>query len=392
MALLLTLRTEAVCFTILVFFFAFSMKYQRNEENRSFQRLNLFALGFVVCEALALLSANVWADPTARLSRLCHGIYSLFAILFCYEFLCYVVHLTRGQTRMKKVRWCLLAVPLAYALAIPFLPLSLHPEETFRYGSGPLLWVACGVTMALAAAAFLFLFLHREKIPKGTRTALVVMLLFIAASVGLQVLWPELLLSGAAMTVVTIASFFLVENPIERYRKHAFFDLAANIPNRNRYSVDMLQLDNKYEDAAAQVSFACVACDMNNLKEINDNYGHEAGDHFLHLAAAILQRELRSALGVYRTGGDEFTAIYELTDAAVIQAEIQAVHRACSTALLPSGQPMSLAIGAAFAHAGETVFQTAHRADQVMYQHKAERKHCAAAQTDAPLPGPNQSK
>lgn len=380
MVLLLTLRTEAVCFTILVFFLVFSMKYQRNEENRSFQRLNLFALGFVIFEALALLSANYLPDPAAPLVRCLHGIYSLFAILFAYEFLCYVVHLTRGQDQMKRIRRCLLAVPLVYALAAPFLPVSLRSNQDILCGSGPLIGAACAVAAALALASVISLLRHREEIPRGSRLALGLMLLLILIAIAFQTLWPGLLLSGAAMTVVTISAFFLVENPIERYRKHAFFDLAAGIPNRNRYSVDMLRLDNKYEDTAYQVSFACVACDMNNLKEINDNYGHEAGDHFLRKTAAILQKELRSALGVYRTGGDEFTAIYELADPDTILEEIQAVHTACKATLLPSGKPLGLAIGFATAQPGETVFQTAHRADQLMYHNKAEMKRRAAAQ------------
>jgi diguanylate cyclase (GGDEF)-like protein len=307
-------------------------------------------------------------------------LYSLFAILFSYEFLCYVVHLTRGHDQMRRIRWSLLAIPLGYALGVLFLPLDLLSSQGIFCGAGPLIEVACAVAAALALAAFVSLFLHRGEIPRGSRLALVLMLLLMIAASACQALWPGLLLSGAAMTVITISAFFLVENPIERYRKHAFFDLAANIPNRNRYSVDMLRLDNKYEDTAYQVSFACVACDLNNLKEINDSYGHEAGDHFLHEAAAILQQELRSALGVYRTGGDEFTAIYELADPDTILEEIQAVHTACKSALLPSGKPLSLAIGFAVAQPGETVFQTAHRADQLMYHNKAEMKRRAAAQ------------
>lgn len=50
-----------------------------------------------------------------------------------------------------------------------------------------------------------------------------------------------------------------------------------------------------------------VAADLDNLKEINDRYGHQEGDRALIAAAAILKQTYREADIIARLGGDEFT-------------------------------------------------------------------------------------
>ncbi|MBR6316408.1 MAG: diguanylate cyclase [Lachnospiraceae bacterium] len=57
------------------------------------------------------------------------------------------------------------------------------------------------------------------------------------------------------------------------------------------------------------VSFVIVSLDLNYLKKVNDNYGHEAGDRYIQSAANILKDAVGERGETYRTGGDEFLAI-----------------------------------------------------------------------------------
>ena len=58
-----------------------------------------------------------------------------------------------------------------------------------------------------------------------------------------------------------------------------------------------------------QDSLAVFNMDVNNLKYVNDNFGHEAGDALINKAAASMRRiEARNVL-TFRVGGDEFIAV-----------------------------------------------------------------------------------
>jgi diguanylate cyclase (GGDEF)-like protein len=60
---------------------------------------------------------------------------------------------------------------------------------------------------------------------------------------------------------------------------------------------------------------AVILCDFDHFKNINDQYGHEAGDAALTRAAVVLRRALRESDVVGRWGGEEFMAILPGTDA-----------------------------------------------------------------------------
>ncbi|MCR4590028.1 MAG: diguanylate cyclase [Lachnospiraceae bacterium] len=68
--------------------------------------------------------------------------------------------------------------------------------------------------------------------------------------------------------------------------------------------------EKMYEEAkrSGKALFVCVA-DMNGLKRINDNYGHESGDRALEELSKIVRDSLESGDMAFRTGGDEFLII-----------------------------------------------------------------------------------
>ncbi len=58
-----------------------------------------------------------------------------------------------------------------------------------------------------------------------------------------------------------------------------------------------------------QKSFGIIMLDINGLKYVNDNYGHEAGDKLIIKAAENITQSVRKADYVFRFGGDEFVVL-----------------------------------------------------------------------------------
>ncbi|MFT6924633.1 MAG: diguanylate cyclase (GGDEF)-like protein/hemerythrin-like metal-binding protein [Psychromonas sp.] len=91
----------------------------------------------------------------------------------------------------------------------------------------------------------------------------------------------------------------------------AITDALTNLPNRRHA---MLHLSALWEKAQQQnVPLSCLMIDADHFKQVNDNYGHDAGDQVLTALTKKLQETLRNDDIVCRLGGDEFLVICENT-------------------------------------------------------------------------------
>lgn len=81
------------------------------------------------------------------------------------------------------------------------------------------------------------------------------------------------------------------------------FDALTKVRNRTAFNVRMTLLDKSKKNSCL------VVFDLNNLKQINDQYGHAVGDHRLQIAASFIESVFAPYGIVYRIGGDEFCVI-----------------------------------------------------------------------------------
>ena len=87
----------------------------------------------------------------------------------------------------------------------------------------------------------------------------------------------------------------------------ALTDSLTQLPNR-RNGMDYL-MSELLSSQSGGASLACLMMDIDHFKEINDTFGHTAGDAVLRQLAAILRSAARTEDMVFRYGGEEFTAI-----------------------------------------------------------------------------------
>jgi diguanylate cyclase (GGDEF)-like protein len=119
-----------------------------------------------------------------------------------------------------------------------------------------------------------------------------------------------------------------------------------------------------------------VFCDVNRLKEINDNHGHAAGDFALIRVAERLAGAVRSTDTIARLGGDEFGIILEKTGLDAARDKLDALARALAETC-EYGQsviPLSAAFGIAAIRAGLDSDALLEEADRNMYAAKSNHK------------------
>ncbi len=108
----------------------------------------------------------------------------------------------------------------------------------------------------------------------------------------------------------------------EKYRANE--DVLTRLVNR-RFALDYL--NRRLTNTKSKEQFCVIAVDLNYFKEINDNFGHDSGDHVLRAVAHRLEAAVRSSDIVARMGGDEFLVIVNrLKDMSHIEKIIEKIR------------------------------------------------------------------
>lgn len=107
---------------------------------------------------------------------------------------------------------------------------------------------------------------------------------------------------------VTIAS---LKSYIASVHDKAYTDPLTKVRNKTSYAIDAQSLQD--EMSSGMREFALVMLDLNDLKLVNDRYGHDRGDEYLQEGCQLICRVF-SHSPVYRIGGDEFVVILRRGD------------------------------------------------------------------------------
>lgn len=117
-----------------------------------------------------------------------------------------------------------------------------------------------------------------------------------------------------------------------------------------------------------------IAIDIDYFKQVNDTYGHQAGDEALIWIASVLRSALRHDDVLARIGGDEFLALLPARSEQEVRTICSRLVTSVSTApRLVQGKlmPLSISCGGAFARSGMTIDALMQEADRALYEAKA---------------------
>ncbi len=168
-----------------------------------------------------------------------------------------------------------------------------------------------------------------------------------------------------------------MKNQVTHMDMLAYQDALTHVKNKAWY--DKIEERVNADIEAGKARFAILMADLNNLKKINDNYGHEHGNDYIfgacHIICVIFDHS-----PVFRIGGDEFVVLMENRDYDDKDKLIEELKLAYEeTSKDESKEPWerySSAIGVAVFDSAvdkcmNDVFK---RADEAMYKHKQESK------------------
>ena len=168
-----------------------------------------------------------------------------------------------------------------------------------------------------------------------------------------------------------------MKNQVSHMDTLAYQDALTHVKNKTFYDQTKERVDDDIINGRAK--FAILMVDLNNLKKINDNYGHEHGNDYImgacHEICVIFQHS-----PVFRIGGDEFVVLLENSDFEIRDKLLAKLNenfdRISSDETKEPWERFSGATGLALFDperdiSMDDVFK---RADKLMYQHKLESK------------------
>ncbi|WMJ80539.1 GGDEF domain-containing protein [Clostridium sp. MB40-C1] len=120
--------------------------------------------------------------------------------------------------------------------------------------------------------------------------------------------------------------------------------------------------------------FCLVICDLDKMKEINDEYGHLEGDKYIVGTSKIILDIIKGKGYVGRIGGDEFVIILEYEDIQQIQEIIFTIKQSVHEILHEKNTGISLGYSL-FPNDGDTLEDLIKVADERMYNDKGSRKN-----------------
>ena len=139
-------------------------------------------------------------------------------------------------------------------------------------------------------------------------------------------------------------------------------DILTGVMNRNEMNnyVDKICMENTVSGNSVGVIFA----DLNGLKRVNDQYGHNEGDILLKNAAKVLE-EVFDTAEIYRAGGDEFTIIVTGITEEELNKRVEDIRRVSQ-----KYEHVCFAIGQCYDDNRSNVRQALKIADERMYEDK----------------------
>ena len=182
---------------------------------------------------------------------------------------------------------CIISIPTGIIFSV---------NSVNSYSRGVLFFIPFTITILY----MLFLIIHSQhnylRSQFSERILLFVIIFILAFAMILEIIFGFHFFVWTS-TSISLPLYYLLLNI-----NHAILDPLTGAFNRLKYTKDIDEMRSTQNCVAALI-------DINNFKNVNDQYGHEVGDQFLIQLVKIVNSHIASNGSIYRIGGDEFVVI-----------------------------------------------------------------------------------
>lgn len=260
--------------------------------------------------------------------------------------------------RMKLKTAMIFGIPLVInflaAFSSLFCGISFGYNANNEFVRGPIGYLP--FVVAFGYVVILLILTMKERRRGGMMEAMIVSAIVIAAF--------------ASTVLESVFHFRAIQNP-SIGASIAFYYLFLHTNRNNRDELTgALTRRRFYLDAEKyrHILSAVISLDINDLKYINDHYGHQEGDKALTSVTDLIKKYMGTNASLYRNGGDEFMILCYKMDNDKVEALINKIRKELENT------PYRCAIGYSGYHSGDELERACKEADQAMYENKRAMK------------------
>ena len=341
----------------LILLFSIRLGSQRGTQERE---LRSFWLTVISCLLLSIedtLESMASLDPSLRFWRTLLSASGY--ILRSSATLGLVLAVCRPERRKSPWLWVPFALNAAVCFSAFFTDAAFGFDENYTFYRGPLGYVSFAVPIFYLLTILYLTF--RRYLQYGRRSDQLI--LISCAFLCLMSATLDVNHGGDRLTeAIMISSIF-------------FYLFLRSYDIRRDSLTSVLNQQSLYDDCESMKKNICAAAslDMNGLKILNEQQGHQAGDAALKKIGACLHDVSGPDVRAYRVGGDEFVLLFFRHQEPAVRETMDQIRESIDRA------GFSIACGYAMREEGDTPEDTIRRADMKMFESKAQyyqvRKH-----------------
>ena len=166
---------------------------------------------------------------------------------------------------------------------------------------------------------------------------------------------------------------------ISDLNRRAYVDALTSVRNKGAYASYIEDMQGQMDADPGAMEYAIGVFDCDDLKSVNDNYGHDKGDAYLKAASRLICKVFQHS-PVFRIGGDEFSVVLRNDDYRNREELVDTFEKACA-AVNDASQNIWEQVHVSFGLAvydrlsDKSVIDTVRRADKMMYANKRQHKN-----------------
>lgn len=188
------------------------------------------------------------------------------------------------------------------------------------------------------------------------------------------IMGPKGRMTGVIDVVTDITAEHAMRNrlmaEVQKMSKLASTDALTGLANRLEFQDELDLLTGEEQ----QEPFALVMVDLDNFKEVNDRFGHSAGDDVLVEFALRLRQAVRESDLVARLGGDEFAVLLIGTKRTLAMEIVERLIERLRYSMAIGDELVPIAASIGWAHSDDGTERILQKADRRMYLDKRSRK------------------
>ena len=391
---------SAQIFVLFIFVYSCIEYPMRNRKNMLFRIMSII---LIITQSFDILSAYVisYTDIFPRISNLLvNTAYFFFGTILCYMLGAYIdYHIIpeNGKKLFLKTKIILLVIEEIAIIANIFCGFFFYITEDNIYTHGEYFYVMHFVSILFIVMAGISMFMNIKILGKAQILYGSIIISLYVLPILLQVLFfKNVLIIMFGASLIMLVTLFSLETPDyvklqttleelettkseleklnEKYYKLAHYDQMSELSNRTAYEEKIAYLKTNMKRIREEKTVIILMADLNFLKYLNDNLGHNTGDDAIKKVALIIKETFSDKESCYRIGGDEFCVISIGND----QNEFEAMYQKFLARVAEKNKELDYSFSVASAYyivQDESIDDAIQIVDNMMYENKEEIKN-----------------